>query len=388
MTPSDAQAAAIRQIVEWYRGGRATPQVFYLAGYAGTGKSTIFRAALEELREHGGLKKHATATFTGKAAAVLRKKGNPEARTIHSLIYIRDETSGADNPWVLNWAGEAADVDLIALDECSMVDKEMGNDVLAFGKKVLVMGDPGQLPPIRGQGFFTSREPDVFLDEVHRQAAESPIIRLATLAREGKQLPLGEWDAGELGCARVLKHDRETQRELYRSDTQALCGLHRVRIGYTQRIRRLRGFEGPRPMPGETLMVRKNDRDLAIFNGTFAGLLEEPRPYQRRAGDDEGDSRLLHLDIDPEDGEPIKGALTDPFLFDRHFGDVPEPRYRKGIQWMDWGYVITMHSAQGSEWPDVTVVDDGGSFREDQHRWRYVGLTRASERGTFLRRMG
>jgi exodeoxyribonuclease-5 len=386
MTPTPAQAAAIRAIVEWYKGGRRTPQVFYLAGYAGTGKSTIFKAALEELREKGGLKKHALATFTGKAASVLRKKGNYEARTIHSLIYIRDES--ADSKWILNWAGEAADVDLIALDECSMVDEAMGRDVLAFGKKVLVMGDPGQLPPIRGQGFFTTREPDVFLEEVHRQAAESPIIRLATMAREGKQLPLGEWDAGELGCARVLKHGPETQRELYREETQALCGLHRVRIGYTQRIRRIRGFEGPRPMAGETLLVRKNDRELAIFNGTFAGLRADPRPYKRRAGDDESDAALIRLDIEPEDGAPIEGMLTDPYLFDRHFRDVQEPRFRKGIQWVDWGNVITMHSAQGSEWPDVTVVDDGGSFREDQHRWRYVGLTRASERVTFLGRMG
>lgn len=381
VTLTPAQADAIREIIAWYKGGRSTPQVFYLAGYAGTGKSTIFKAALEELRDKARLRSHALATFTGKAAAVLRKKGNIEARTIHSLIYIKDDT--ADGGWRLNWSGEAADVDLIALDECSMVDQAMGQDVLSFGKKVLVMGDPGQLPPIRGQGFFTSREPDVFLHEVHRQAAESPIIRLATLAREGKPLPLGEWDAGELGRARVLVLDGETQRYLYREDTQALCGVHRVRMGYNKRIRRLRGFDGPRPQPGEPILIRKNDRDLAVFNGMGGNLLKIG-PYRRRAGDDQEMERYVNLDVEVDD-RPVR-MLTDPFLFDRHFAEVPEPRFKKGIMWADWAYLLTMHSAQGSEWPKVAVIDDGGTFKEDQHRWRYVGLTRAAEDVTFLKR--
>ena len=66
-----------------------------------------------------------------------------------------------------------------------MVDEDLGRDLLSFGKPVLVLGDPAQLPPVKGGGFFTEAEPDVMLTEVHRQAADNPIIRAvhATSAR-------------------------------------------------------------------------------------------------------------------------------------------------------------------------------------------------------------
>lgn len=386
VTLSDKQWAAVQEIVAWYRGGRSTPQVFLLTGYAGTGKSTIFKAALQELHRWG-MRKHALATFMGRAAAVLRKKGNPEAQTLHSLIYtIEIDPVTQRRVWVVNFDGDVADVDLIGVDECFMVDNPVGADLASLGKKILAMGDPGQLPPINGKSYFHDMEPNVFLDEVHRQAMESPIIMLATMAREGKKLPLGRWDCGELGRAQVLPHNRDNQHLIYREETQPLCGIHRTRIGYTQRIRRLRGFEGPLPQPGEKLLIRKNDRDLAIFNGTVGELYDAVRPYKRRAGDDEIKSRYIHVDFLPEDGDrPIRDLVCDPWLFEKHFDqNVQEPRFKKGVQWVDWGNVLTMHSAQGGEWPSVTVVDDAGVFGEDQHRHRYVGCTRPTEDLTFL----
>lgn len=406
MTPSDAQAAAIKAIVAWYKGGARTPQVFYLAGYAGTGKSTIFKLALEELRAHARLQKHALATFTGKAASVLRRKGNEEAQTIHSLIYIPDDdpdeapavtvgvaplfSAGAAPParrmsdlrFQINYMGPASEVDLIALDECSMVDEDMAADVLSFGKKVLVMGDPGQLPPVRGEGYFQKLEPDVFLTEVHRQALDSPILRLATLAREGKAIPLGEY-----GDARVLKLTMKTQHEAFRENTQLLCGVHRVRKHVTRQIRHIRGFGGTQPMGGEPIICGKNNRERQLFNGLQGTLLRAPEPYRRRAGDDELYSQLVELDVRMDDHRSdLVGLLTNPWMFAAHFGDVEQPRMKKNIEWFDFGYALTVHRAQGSEWPDVTVVDDSGSFKDDRHRWSYTALTRASERLTILRR--
>ena len=96
---------------------------------------------------------------------------------------------------MLNEQSIVRDAELIVLDEVSMVGEEMARDLLAFGKPILVLGDPGQLPPIKGDGAFTRDAPDVMLTEIHRQAGESAIIRLATLARQGQPIPYGEHDA-------------------------------------------------------------------------------------------------------------------------------------------------------------------------------------------------
>ena len=106
--------------------------------------------------------------------------------------------------FALNPQSDAADARLIVLDEVSMVGEEMARDLMSFGKPILVLGDPGQLPPIKGEGAFTSDAPDVMLTEIHRQAAESAIIRLATMARQGEPIGFGEYDTLRLRrCARA-----------------------------------------------------------------------------------------------------------------------------------------------------------------------------------------
>ena len=90
------------------------------------------------------------AAFTGKAALVMRGKGCHGATTIHSLIY-RARESGEEIPSFDLWdEAPASKAELIVIDECSMVDAELGRDLLSFGVPVLVLGDPAQLPPIQG----------------------------------------------------------------------------------------------------------------------------------------------------------------------------------------------------------------------------------------------
>src|SRR5215218_5716245 len=169
---SPQQDAALKSVSEWLNakpGRNGTPQVFRLFGYAGTGKTTLARHIAEHVDG-----KVLFAAFTGKAAQVMRSKGCQGASTIHSLIY-RTLESGAEVPSFTLWDdAPASKAKLIIIDECSMVDAELGRDLMSFGVPVLVLGDPAQLPPVQGGGFFTETEPDAMLTEVHRQAQGDP----------------------------------------------------------------------------------------------------------------------------------------------------------------------------------------------------------------------
>src|SRR3954467_15749379 len=177
------QDAALNAVADWLKakpGRGGTPQTFGLCGFAGTGKTTLARHIAEHVDG-----KVLFAAFTGKAALVMRSKGCQGASTIHSLIY-RTLESGAEIPSFTLWDdAPASKAKLIVIDECSMVDAELGRDLMSFGVPVLVLGDPAQLPPIQGGGFFTDCEPDAMLTEVHRQAQDDPIVRMSMDIRAG-----------------------------------------------------------------------------------------------------------------------------------------------------------------------------------------------------------
>lgn len=183
---STQQSLAISHVESWLT-TPGSPQTFSLFGFAGTGKTTLAKH-LAGGYKHGV----AYACFTGKAALVLRSKGCAGASTIHSLIYraIPDPVTG-NFRFELDRDGVASSVGLIVIDEVSMVGEELARDLLSFGKKVLVLGDPAQLPPVKSEGYFTNRAPNIMLTEVHRQAAENPIIRMSMDIREGRELRPG-----------------------------------------------------------------------------------------------------------------------------------------------------------------------------------------------------
>ena len=171
---STRSAAGLRQ---------GEPQVFRLFGYAGVGKTTLARHIAE-----GARGETAFAAFTGKAALVMRSKGCAGATTIHALIYRASEGAEGAPTFTLNADGPASRAGLIVIDECSMVDAELARDLLSFGKPILVLGDPFQLPPVKGGGYFTDGAPDVMLTQIHRQAHDNPIIRLSEVVRSGGEL--------------------------------------------------------------------------------------------------------------------------------------------------------------------------------------------------------
>src|SRR3954470_14248014 len=161
------QDAALKAVGDWLKakpGRNGTPPVFRLFGFAGTGKTTLARHIADGV--DGEVK---YAAFTGKAALVMRNKGCDDASTIHSLIY-RARESGVEQPSFELWDdAPASKGKLIVIDKCSMVDAEMGRDLLSFECPLLVLGDPAQLPPIQGGGFFTAFAARAMVARGHRQ---------------------------------------------------------------------------------------------------------------------------------------------------------------------------------------------------------------------------
>ena len=347
---------------EWLKakpGQRGTPQVFRLFGYAGTGKTTLARHLAE------GVNQVKFAAFTGKAALVMRNKGCGGASTIHSLIYRTRET-GVEQPSFELWDdAPASKADLIVIDECSMVDAELGRDLLSFGAPLLVLGDPAQLPPIQGGGFFTSAEPDAMLTEVHRQAQNDPIVRLSMDVREGRALEFGSY-----GETEVIRRDALDPERVMVAD-QVLVGRNNTRRAYNMRIREKQDMTDPLPVAGDKLVCLRNNRKKALFNG---GLWRVKARAQSK-------SRIVSMRLMPEDeghAKPVKVSVRAD-CFSGGIEDLPWDQ-RKPYDEFDFGYVLTVHKSQGSQWDDVVLFDESFAFQDARARWLYTGITRAAKR--------
>jgi len=366
-----------------------------------------------------------TATFTGKAALVLRRKGTP-ARTIHSLIYsviesteeeveeawkgiekaeadartlsgfertaaegviesMRQALSGMKKPrFALNSESDAASAKLIVLDEVSMVGEEMARNLLSFGKPILVLGDPGQLPPIKGEGAFTTDEPDVMLTEIHRQAGESAIIRLATMARQGEPIGFGQYDTF---VWKMRKADVTPHQAL--RGGQVICGMNATRLQMNNAMRTAAGYGGTwiPTGSGEKIICLKNQNDLGLINGMFLTLedvVDEGEQYfSALIQDEERRSISLPGSSDSARLRIYKGHFEDHIRFDKNRHDR-DWRIKRMLVEATFGWAITCHKAQGSQWENVIVWDDGlGRTEIDRRRWLYTAITRA-ERGLVL----
>jgi exodeoxyribonuclease-5 len=383
MNWSPQQDRALTDVARWLENSRGRP-VFRLFGYAGTGKTTLANSFAHEF---GGVVRF--ASFTGKAALVMRRKGCDGASTLHSLIYKTVERPDGTVEFVINRESELATAELLIIDEVSMVNEELGRDVLSFGVPVLVLGDPAQLPPVKGAGYFTTEKPDVMLTEIHRQAFDNPIVRMATTVREGGRLRLGEFSAqGSEHTSRVIKRADLTQRMVMSAD-QVLVGLNKTRMGTNGKMRSVLGRPADRPVEGDRLVCLRNNKDKGLLNG---GLWEIE---MAEITTDICDLMIKSLD-DPADGGQVPVQVPLSFFITGDC-DLP-PRARRQFDEFTYGYALTVHKSQGSQWDDVLIMDESHSFGKAvangsgdadtgdtfRQQWLYTAITRAAESVTIV----
>lgn len=391
------QESALRAVRSWLKSG--DKPYFQLAGYAGTGKTTLAKEAAEMLDGDVYF-----ASFTGKAAHVLRQHGAPNAETLHKLIYLPSSKSKArleklenqlkaakqadsvdaarvgeleravheeqDNLarplFKLNLDSPLRNAALVVVDEYSMVDATMGEDLLSFGCPVLALGDPAQLPPVRGTPFF-SGSPDVLLTEIHRQARDNPIIDMATTVREGGVLKTGNY-----GSSRVLRRGDVTGEEVGNwvcRSNQLLVGRNKTRQSSNNRARELLGRSGDLPVDGDKLVCLRNNHEAGLLNGQQWWALGDSAEYDGKVA------------LDLSDGN---GARVDAVAHPEYFrGGQPDYWNVREAECFDYGYALTVHKAQGSQWDDVLLFDEWRGNNRQQ--WLYTALTRAAERVTVIK---
>ena len=392
---SPQQQQAVKAVRSWLADPNRKP-VFRLFGYAGTGKTTIAKELTKDV--------HAMyATFTGKAALILQEKGCSPASTIHSLIYLpkvqsgealkrlRDELKAteAQDPvdmdkvadlqkWIRlerervetpNWSLKHDSVlkgaDLLVLDECSMIDGQIASDLMQFGVPILALGDPAQLPPVKGYGYFIQDEPDFMLTEIHRQQEGSPVLDLATMARSRGYVEVGDYGDSE------VRQAGNTQPAELASYDQVLCGRNRTRKKANRAIRKHLGRTSPLPEPGDKLVCLRNDKEAGMLNGS--------QWICHSVQDIDEDTMFLELtEYGREDDQPF-GVYVWKHPFEDREDDLNFWEI-KDAQLMDFGYAMTVHKAQGSGWPSVAVIDESDCFRSSSREWIYTAITRASER--------
>jgi len=366
-----------------------------VAGYAGTGKSTLVKFAIEALNVESS--KVAYATYTGKAAEVLRKKGNPGACTLHKLLYDHFPMPGGG---FYRKPKTELDVTIVVVDEVSMVPKPMIDLLLKHKIYVIFLGDPFQLPQIdKDTENHLLDKPHIFLDEIMRQAAESEIIQLTMKIRNGESLDLFKGNE-----VQIFKKNEFNTGMMTWAD-QIIVATNATRQSINQQMRDILGYSGL-PQHGERMICLRNywddcnDAGDALVNGT-TGIIENPFESFRRIP--------AYIKNDRRDLPTIVGNFIPDGGIEFHSIEMDKEMIMTGEKCIDWrvayqlgklkpkigdivpkefafAYAITCHKAQGSEWEKVLVVEEGFPFAKEEHaRWLYTACTRASEKLVLLR---
>lgn len=359
---SEDQLLAIKSITEWRGDWRTRKQTLTVGGYAGCGKTTLISHLVGEWDDVR------VAALCGKAAYVLRNKGVENASTIHRLIYDPTKDERGRTKFILK--DRLPGVGVIIIDEASMINKQLDADLRKFRLPILLFGDHGQLEPI-GDNPNLMLDPEIRLEKIHRQAENNPILRLAAALREGRKIPKS-WESA---CGRLTLGPRQTFWDIVDNydaidPWQFVCGYNKTRHEVNRRCREVQGYKDILEV-GDIVLCLKNNYDYGIFNGMQAEVV---------GIDSDIEDSELDITIRTDDGE--QKELT--CLASQFGADQDKDHMDRDVALFDYGYCLTCHKSQGSEFDKVAVLEEVARIW-DVRRWSYTAATRASEQLIYCR---
>ena len=356
---TEEQQFAVDSIKKWLEDPLGRVE-FKLGGYAGTGKTTVVKFLLKILRPTHSI---VVCAFTGKAVNVLGKK-QVYAQTMHSLMYNVESQLDGTIKFFRKPILEACP-DLIIVDEASMISTDLYRDLLSFNRRYLFVGDPGQLEPI-GDNPNLMATPDLVLSKIHRQAELSPIITFANNVRQGEKFGLTKVDGLWIKAKEITSPE-------FLSNDQVICAKNATRKLFNDKIRIYKKLPPTEITVGEKLICLRNNLNYNVYNGMIL-FVDKIVAITFNAWicncHDEVDRKLFNLPIWMD---PFVSPLQDK-----------QPKIPKNTVWCDFGYAITCHKSQGSEWDNVLVWNEWVHPKVwDMKRWQYTAITRASKNLTF-----
>ena len=370
-----------------------------IAGYAGAGKSTLVRFIIEELKTYGVKETDVCfACFTGKAAQVLLKKGNKNVITLHKLLYksIPKESGG-----FVRIPNPSIPYKIVVVDEVSMAPKTLMDLLFKHDVYVICLGDPFQLPPVdKKEDNHLLDTPHIFLDEIMRQAQESEIIQLSMAIRENR--PIEAFQGKEV---QILNKEELNTGMLTWAD-QILVATNATRVSINTQMRKLLNF-GEKPQDGDKIICLRNywdcfsDNEEPLVNGTIGILKDSFLTKRYLPSIVKSTDGLSHIDLIMGDFISDSGMYFHSLEMDKKMIDTgefsldwktvyqlnrnPKTRDIPPLEFT-YGYAITCHKAQGSEWDKVLVIEEKFPFDKIEHaRWLYTAVTRSSEKLVLVR---
>ena len=365
-----------------------------ISGYAGAGKSTLVKVIVQNLPGIDPEEDVVYACFTGKAAQVLLKKGNKNVTTLHKLLY-----ESIPKPDGTFFRKPKTDIEykIVVVDEVSMAPRNLMELLFKHDVFIIALGDPFQLPPVdKNQDNGLLNNSDIFLDEIMRQSLDSEIIQLSMKIRNYESMDYFK------GHDVIVMSKSDLNTGVLQWADQILVGTNATRVSINNQMRDLLG-RGTKPENGDKVICLRNywdnfaTNDDPLVNGTIGYIDNVYETYNKTpywAGGDIIKVLMADFISDSNANFGILQMDEQEILTGQRCLDYKKI-YRLMSNWktkhlvpmeFTYGYAITGHKSQGSEWDKVLVLEERFPFEKEEHaRWLYTCVTRASSKLVLVR---